>query len=159
MAEEWSTSNHGNNLKSTLVIVIVAICVISVAVWTLSTGWALPSVLTNEQQFQPDYTTSYTTIDPKTAYELVFNDSNPLTIVDIRSCDCDFDEEHIPDAIWQVNPTLLYNTTNDILIYCQDGLSSVTFCKDLLNHTYGAVYVLEGGINAWKNAGCRVTKL
>jgi len=36
-------------------------------VWTLSTGWALPSVLTNEQQFQPDYTTSYTAIDPKIA--------------------------------------------------------------------------------------------
>jgi len=136
MVEEWSTSSYGNNLKSTIVLVVVAICVISVAIWTLSSGWALPSVLINEQQIQPDYTISYMTIDPKTAYELVFNNSNPLTIVDTRSCDCSYNKGHIPMAIWQVDPTLLYNTTNDILVYCQDGLSCVTFCKDLLNHTY-----------------------
>jgi rhodanese-related sulfurtransferase len=120
--------------------------------------WALPSVLTNEQQIQPDYTLSYAIISPEDAQELISTKPD-LIIADVRGCDCDFDEEHIPDAIWQVNPTLLYNTTNDILIYCQDGLSSVTFCKDLLNHTYGAIYVLEGGINAWKNAGYRVTEL
>ena len=159
MAEEWSTSNHGNNLKSTLVIVIVSICVISAAVWTLSTGWALPSVLTNEQQFQPDYTTSYTTIDPETAYELVFNNSNPLTIVDIRSCDCDYEAGHIPNAIWRTFAPSFYETTSDLLIYCNDGELSVTFCEDLLNHTYVAIYLLDGGIEAWKNAGYRVTKL
>ena len=160
MTEEWSTPNHRNNLKSTLVIVIVGICVISVAIWTLSSGWALPSTLVMEQQTnQPDYTTSYTVIDPKTAYELVFNNSNPLTIVDIRSCDCDYEAGHIPKAIWQTFVPSLYETTSDLLIYCEDGLSSITFCENLLNHTYGAIYFLEDGIEAWKNAGYRVTKL
>ena len=159
MAEEWSTSNHGNNLKSTLMIVIVAICVISVAVWTLSTGWTLPSVLTNEQQFQPDYTTSYTTIDPKTAYELAFNNSNPLTIVDIRPCNCSYNKGHIPNAIWRTRPMLFYEKANNLLIYCKDCELSVTFCEDLLNHTYGAIYLLDGGIEAWKDAGYGVTKL
>lgn len=159
MAEEWSTSNHINNLKSTLVIVIVAICVISVAVWTLSSGWALPAALTKEQQLQPDYTTSYTAIDPKAAYEFVFNNSNPLTIVDVRSCDCDYEKGHIPNAIWQTYAPSLYETTSDLLVYCNDGELSVTFCEKLLNHTFGAIYYLEGGINAWEDAGYRVTKL
>ena len=158
MAKEWSVSSYGNNLKSTIVIAIVAICVISVAIWTLSSGWALPATLTNEQQIQPDYTLSYGIISPEDAQELI-SAKPDLVIADVRSCDCDYDEGHIPDAIWQVDSTLLYNTTNDILVYCQDGLSCGTFCKDLLNHTYGAIYALEGGINAWKNAGYRVTKL
>jgi rhodanese-related sulfurtransferase len=159
MAEEWSTSNHRNNLKSNLVIVIVAISVISVAVWTLSSSWALPSTLINEEQEKPNYTTSYTAIDPKTAYELVFNNSNPLTIVDIRSCDCDYEEGHIPKAIWQTFAPSLYETTSDLLIYCNDGELSVTFCEDLLSHTYGAIYYLDGGIESWIDAGYRVTEL
>jgi len=159
MVKEWSTSSYGNNLKSTIVLAIVAICVISVAIWTLSSGWALPATLNKEQQLQPDYTASYTAIDPKTAYELVFNNSNPLTIVDVRSCDCDYEEGHIPKAIWRTYAPSLYETTSDLLVYCNDGELSVTFCEDLLDHTYGAIYLLEDGINAWKNAGYRVTKL
>ena len=160
MAEEWSTFSYGTNLKSTLVIVIVAICVISVTAWTLMSGWALPSTLVMEQQTnQPNYTTSYTAIDPKTAYELVFNNSNLLTIVDIRSCDCDYEEGHIPKAIWRTFAPSLYETTSDLLIYCNDGELSVTFCEDLLNHTYGAIYYLDGGIEAWIDAGYRVTEL
>jgi len=159
MVEEWSNSNHRNNLKSTLVIAIVAICVISVAIWTLSSGWALPATLTKEQQLQPNYTTSYTAIDPKTAYELVFNNSNLLTIVDVRSCDCDYEEGHIPKAIWRTYAPSLYETTSDLLIYCNDGELSVTFCEQLSGHTYGAIYYLDSGINAWKNAGYRVTEL
>ena len=158
MAKVWSTSSYENNLKSTIVIAIVAVCVIGVAIWTLSTGWALPATLTNEQQIRPDYTLSYAIISPEDAQELI-SANHDLVIADVRGCDCDYDEGHIPDAIWQVNPTLFYNTTSDILVYCQDGLSCVTFCKDLLNHTYGEIYALEGGINAWKNAGYRVTEL
>jgi len=159
MAEEWSTSSYGNNLKTTLVIAIVVISVISVTAWTLSSSWTLPSTLINEEQEQPNYTTSYTAIDPEAAYEIVFNNSQYLIVVDIRSCDCSYDKGHIPHAIWQPSPTAFYETTSDLLIYCNDGELSVTFCEDLLNHTYGAIYLLDGGIEAWKNAGYRVTKL
>ena len=158
MVEEWSDTSDRNNLKAAI-IVIVAVSIISVAAWTLSTGWAPPPTLATEQQTQPNYTASYTAIGPEAAYELVFNYSNPLTIVDIRSCDCSYNDGHIPKAIWQTSPVTSYETTNDLLIYCDDGQLSVTFCEGLLNHTYGAIYYLDGGIETWKNAGYRVTEL
>ena len=104
------------------------------------------------QSKEPSYTTSFTHINPDSA-QTISNSKINLTIVDVRSCKCSYDKGHIPDAIWNKYPEEFYNVTNDLLIYCADGSISKTFCENLVNHTYGSIYYLEGGINAWKQAG------
>ena len=44
------------------------------------------------------------------------------------------------------------------LIYCQDGETSISFCENLVNHTYGEIYHLDGGINEWEKAGYSTIK-
>lgn len=154
MVEEWTTVQDRTTLKTLLTIIILAISIISIATLTLSASWA-PLIQTN----QPTYTTTYTSITSQKAYDFVYNNSHPIVIVDTRSCDCDYKQGHIPGAIWQINPTPFYNSTNDLIIYCQDGQSSTTFCEKLLGHTYGAIYHLEGGLDAWERTGYRTTKL
>lgn len=99
------------------------------------------------------YTTFFTNISPTNAQNLINNNLN-LTIVDCRrGCKCKYNTEHIPNAIWNEFPEHFFNTTNDLLIYCQNGVKSEGFCQKLVNHTYRAIYKLEGGIDAWKNEG------
>ena len=152
MVEEWSTESDGNGLKTIAIILIVVISIAGVTGLTLSADWT--------EQVHPvrEYTTFYTAIAPKEAKELMDNASN-LMIVDIRSCDCDYKEGHLEFATWNTNPRSFYNTAHNLLIYCEDGNDSISYCNYLVNHVYGAIYYLEGGISAWKNAGYRVTKL
>ena len=155
MVEEWETINEGKNLKLILIIVIAIIGIISIATLTLSATWAEPT----QNQTTP-YATTYNSITPQDAYSLVYNNSHPLTIIDVRNCDCDYEAGHIPGAIWQLNPKTFYDSTTDLLVYCQDGIEfSLSYCEKLVGHTYGAIYCLEGGIDAWENAGYRVSKV
>lgn len=110
-----------------------------------------------EQNNENKYTTFFTNISVDNAQELINNSLN-LTIVDCRGCKCSYNKEQIPNAIWDKVPEHFYNTTNDLLIYCQCGETSVEFCEKLVNHTYGAIYNLEGGIDAWKNEGYPIEK-
>jgi rhodanese-related sulfurtransferase len=101
-------------------------------------------------------TTSYSFISPDDAHQFIVSTTHNLTIIDMRSCKCKYDGEHIPGAIWNVNPMSFYNTTNDLLVYDELGAENILFCKDLVNHTYGKILCLRGGIDAWKSAGYRV---
>jgi rhodanese-related sulfurtransferase len=100
------------------------------------------------------YTSFITNITVDDAQEIINNVVN-LTIVDCRDCECRIDSM-IPNAIWEPEPNGFYFTTNDLLIYSQDGGQSFEFCKKLVNLTYGVIYNLEGGMNAWENAGYEV---
>ena len=154
MVEEWSTVSDEKNLKAIFITIIVFIGIITTIGLTLSADW------TEQTHNEPGYTTFFTTVTPQDAYELVYNNSHPLTIIDARSCDCAYNKGHISGAIWEINPTPFYNSTIDLLIYCEDGIeSSLDFCEKLVGHTYVSIYHLEGGIDAWKNAGYRTTKL
>jgi rhodanese-related sulfurtransferase len=53
-----------------------------------------------------------------------------------------------------INPLVHFNTTENLLIYSKNGtVAEEDFCKVLVNHVYGKIYNLEGGFDAWKEAG------
>jgi rhodanese-related sulfurtransferase len=146
MVEEWQTENQGNSLKTIAVIIIIIISIIAVSALTLTANW--------EEQVYPErkYTTSYTPVTPLEAKELINNTIN-LVIADIRGCDCDYNKGHLEYAIWQTYAPNFYNTVHDLLIYDKNGTNSIKYCKNLINHVYGEIYYLEGGIEAWEEAG------
>jgi len=158
MVEKWETINEKTNkFKTIIVVAIVAISIISITTLTLSASWTEPIMI---QKNPPTYTTTYTSISPEEAYNLVYNSTNPIIIVDTRSCDCSYNNGHIIGAIWMTNPLTLYGTMEDTLIYCEDGeQSSRKFCEKFIGHTYGQIYHLKGGIEAWESKGYRTTKL
>jgi len=151
--------NDGVKPKEILVILIVIISLISITTFALSTD--LIGIKTDDSKkldAQQTYTTYFTNIAPQDANALINNNSD-IIIVDVRSCECDYDKGHLPNAIWAIDPIQFYNTTSDILIYCSDGSISVSFCQQLINHIYGELYFLRGGFNSWENAGYEITKL
>ena len=89
---------------------------------------------------------------PETASNLAA-DNDSIIIVDIRSCKCNYNKEHLPNAVWETDWTTFYNETKDILIYASNDFESIEFCEQLINKMYGEIYYLEGGITAWKNEG------
>ena len=109
-------------------------------------------ILEESKEIIPQYTTSYETIDITVAQEIMASTTN-LTVIDCREgCGrCQFNKGHLPGAILSDNPLDFYNSTDDILVYSVDGSVGADFCQQLVNHTYGAIYNLEGGYNAWTN--------
>ena len=96
-----------------------------------------------------EYTQTYSIILPRDAYDLMKNQTEGLTIVDIRSCRCNYEKNHLQDAVWNINPETFFNTTDDLLIYDNDGSISVMFCKDLLGKVYGKIMYIQGGMDNW----------
>ena len=158
MVDEWETINEKRNkFKTIIVVTLVAISIVIITTLTLSASWTEPIML---QQNPPTYTTNYTSISPEEAYNMVYNSTNPIIIVDARNCDCAYKDGHIIGAIWKTSPLPLYDTLEDTLIYCEDGeQSSRAFCEKFIGHTYGQIYHLDGGIEAWEEKGYRTTKL
>jgi len=99
---------------------------------------------------EPTYTTSYKNINVSQAKQLM--SESKLTIIDCRpGCgSCQFNKGHIPGAQLSTKPNAFVNWTDDILAYCNDGSYGEKFCEQLVNHTYGKIYNLEGGWNAWR---------
>jgi rhodanese-related sulfurtransferase len=146
MTKEKPVNN--NKIK---IIFLVAILVISIVVFLRP---ALSSIKIEEI---PTYTSTYSPLSPQQAHDIITTNASPITIVDVRSCQCKYDTEHIPGAIWNTNPTSFYNTMNDLIVYDNNGTESMEFCKQLVGNTYGSIYYLDGGINAWKKAGYQIT--
>jgi hypothetical protein len=94
-------------------------------------------------------TSTYSFILPEKAYDLIKNKSECLTIVDIRSCRCNYEKNHLNGAIWNINPKSFFNTTDDLLIYDNNGSLSVNFCEELVGKVYGKIMYLEGGMDNW----------
>lgn len=112
-----------------------------------------------------ELTTKYSKISPQAAYALINKTTKNLTILDVRSCKCNYNSGHIGDstndpptfeAIHNTNYIYFYNTTCDFIIYDNHGTDedvATDFCQNLLGHVYGDIYKLEGGYYAWKDAG------
>jgi len=149
MVEEESIKKPDDKTGIILVIIVLVAVVIILAAALSNVAEEQTSASTI---VQPSYTTTFTNIDVQEAKNLIESEQN-LIVADIRSCDCDYNKGHLPHAVWQTSPSSLYGTTSDVIVYCQDGLESISFCQDLLDNTYGGIYYLEGGFNAWKNAG------
>jgi len=134
--------------KKLQVILIIAIVVISSGAVI---GITLSLELTNQGPTGPVITKTYSGITAENA-SILANDET-IIIVDVRSCKCRYNSAHLPNATWETDWTIYYNETKDILVYDDDETESIQYCEQLINHTYGAIYYLKGGINSWKNAG------
>ena len=134
-----------------VIIVIISFIVLTIS---LSADFGRLTGLTKEDQTNEiGYTTYFNSIRPFEAHSLIYNNFN-LTILDVRECECAYDRGHLPKAIWSDDPENFYRSTNDLLIYCDNGTDeSLIFLNKLINHTYGSMYHLEGGIQAWIRAG------
>lgn len=146
MDEEWQTESEGSSLKTIAVVLIVIVSIIAVTGLTLTADW--------EEQIHPtrEYTTYYSAVTPQEAKE-INNETANIVIVDIRGCDCDYKEGHLEFAVWNTYAPSYYNTAHDILIYDDNGTDCIAYCKMLIDHVYGDLYYLDGGITAWKEAG------
>ena len=102
------------------------------------------------------YTSSFSTVSPSKAYDMI-NTSSEIRVVDCRGLEgcshCQFNKGHLPGAELISNSLLLYNSTEDILVYSKDGTVGEDFCQDITGHVYGEIYNIDGGYNAWVAAG------
>ena len=144
MDEELSPHEKEKKIQAILIIILVAISISAVSLLIL-----LYEPIQGSTELV--YTTTFRGIDPYNTSKLI-NTNEHLVIVDIRSCKCDYNKGHLPNAIWNTNPHSFDNETNDLLIFDRNGSKSIEFCEKLVGHTYGALYYLEGGMLAWRVA-------
>ena len=148
MEEEWSTTST-KNYKLIAIVIVAMLSIGGITGIALSGSWSQP-------EYIPQLTTYYESVTAKQAKELIENNSAILPI-DVRSCECSWERGHIPKAIWQVNVNNFHNKANNLLIYCQNGCDSIGLCEELVNHTYGAIYHLEGGYDSWVKSGYEIS--
>ncbi len=145
--------------KETIVTVIFLIIVAFAAIYV-----AFFYLFSEETEIK--FTSSYKNIDAKVAYNLI-NKTKNLVIIDCRGLEgcgsCQIKSEGRLDfdfVYLNQNPYVHYNTTENLLIYSKDGtVAEEDFCKILVDHVYGKIYNLEGGFDAWKNAGYPISHL
>lgn len=152
MVDEWKIIKDKPKL-TIILLSITIIAIICIATIALSNNWIIHTT-TNKI----GYSTTFKSVTASEAYNLVYNSNPPIVVIDINSCYCIYKDRHMPGAIWEINSTAFYNFTSDILVYCEDENLSHDFCEDLVGHTFGSIYYLEGGIKAWENAGYNITK-
>jgi rhodanese-related sulfurtransferase len=132
--------------------VIVAFLIIIILIVVAVAYILLPYIFQSNNENGLTLTTIYYNKDPEEVFDIMNNTEN-LTIIDCRGLEgcssCQFKKGHLPNASMNDNPTTLFNSTNDILVYSKDGSIGAEFCIDLVNHVYGNIYNLKGGYEAW----------
>lgn len=101
-----------------------------------------------------------------TAQELISvveADDEPVTLIDVRTPE-EYGQGHIPGAILVPLDTIkdlkkLPGSDGRVIIYCRSGKRSLAAIGILADKGITAVEELEGGINAWKEAGGPLTPL
>lgn len=143
-----------------LLEMLVAIALIIITI-TASIYLLYPTIFPHSQNdLYEDYARFYTNISATEAYNLM-NTTKNLSIIDVRGLEgcgtCQFKNQgHLPSAVLNNNPDSLFNTTADILVYSKDGIVGANFSQDLVNHVYGKIFNLDGGIQAWRDAGYKL---
>lgn len=94
-------------------------------------------------------------VDPKTAKQWL--DSDEAILVDVRE-PAEHKTANIPGSILKPSGSIccgdIPNSGKKIIIHCQKGMRGNNACKKLVAENSGIeVYNLEGGIEAWQNAG------
>lgn len=90
-------------------------------------------------------------------------DDEPVTLIDVRTPE-EYGQGHIPGAILVPLDTIkdlkkLPGSDGRVIIYCRSGKRSLAAIGILADKGITAVEELEGGINAWKEAGGPLTPL
>lgn len=86
--------------------------------------------------------------------------SGQLRLIDVREGD-EYAREHIAEAV--LAPLSVFEAANlkleagkAVAFMCRGGSRTAQACDRLAAHVEGQAYVLEGGLNAWKQAGLPV---
>ena len=159
MLDEKPTNKNISIIGVILIIVVLSIGAIGIILLSPPVG----KTENTSSESNRILTTSFTNITVGDAFELINKSKNINIIDDPTHCHCRYDDEHIGDPprfeaikisdlkALPKSIRTLYNTTNDTIVYDDDGKGEgIVHCKTLINHTYGAIYYLEGGLNAWK---------
>jgi len=136
-----------------LLILALALIIVSAAI-----GYTLTLKASDKGSTGPVLATTYSGISAEDAFDLITQNKSPIKIIDIRSCKCNYNSGHLPNATWNINPISFYNSTEDLLIYSKNNEESIDFLEQLLNRTYSKLYYLEGGYKTWANAGYTIEK-
>lgn len=97
---------------------------------------------------------TYTDISVEEANYIVESDPEVI-ILDVSTMD-EYDSEHIIGAKWiQTSNTSAISELDEyrdwsIIVYSRDGIGSREACRILIEHGFGNVYNMVGGLNAWK---------
>ena len=100
------------------------------------------------------------TINPKDAKEKI--DSKSAILVDVRE-DFEHKAENIDGAklhpLSEISLSKIAHNNLPIILHCRSGKRSQDACKKILSEDPSIqIYSLDGGIEAWKNAGFSVNK-
>ncbi len=94
--------------------------------------------------------------DAKTV--LTWLEAGDIVLVDVRET-AEYEQEHIPGAV--LCPMSVFDAElfpvipgKRVVLHCAVGKRSAAAAKQLLSEGYDTVTNLEGGIKAWKAAGC-----
>lgn len=103
----------------------------------------------------------FESISPKSAYELLQNDTN-VALLDVRTPE-EFSKEHIegatliPVQVLAQNLSMLSEVKDKkIIVYCHSGTRSIAASRILVDNGFVPLNV-SGGITAWKADGLSVT--
>ncbi len=101
---------------------------------------------------------NYLTINVSEAKELIENETD-LFLLDVRT-ESEYNEGYIEgatliphDQIENQSEKLPSNKSRPILVYCRSGTRSAIASSTLVSLNYTAVYNMDGGFLAWKDAG------
>lgn len=146
------------NKKEKMLVYLVSLILISMALVAVVFLFFTMPGNPSEVDTTPKITTTYSGISADDAYDFINTTTHNLTIVDSRGCACRYNAGHIGappyfEAVHNINWKNYYDTEDDILVYDDYGNDeSITFCSNLVNHTYGKILYLEGGFAAWSKA-------
>ena len=164
MTDEVSKPSYTSKIK--IIALVIALC------FCASVVIAYPSLICLFDESKcgsGGLTSTYSNITVSKAYTLL-NSGKTINLIDNPTgCHCRYDDEHIGDPtkyeailvtrLPYYSVKALYNTTNDTIIYDDDGKGEgLVDCYALINHVYGKIYYLEGGLDAWKAKGYPVIK-
>jgi len=154
MDEASPKKRKGNFLESIVAIVLVTITIIA-SIYLL-----YPTFFQDSQNNPYErYAQNYTNISVADAFDLINTTTDiNLSIIDVRGLEgcgsCQFKNKgHLPGAVLNSNPDSLFNSTAIFIVYSVDGTIGANFSQQLVNHVYGKIYNLEGGFEAWQDAG------
>ena len=161
--------NENKNRTLSIIGIIILIIVLSISVIFVTFSELDQEKNSDNQTNSNEIQTHPINLTLAAANDLIIQASNQqdttsynLTVVDCRGLEgcssCQFNRGHLPGAEMNINPSSLFNSTADILVYSKDGTVGYDFCKDLIGNVTGKVYNLEGGYEAWVNAGYTVEK-
>jgi rhodanese-related sulfurtransferase len=101
-------------------------------------------------------------ITPQEAFQILQSQKNNVKLIDIREC-VEYEEERIPGACLVPMKSLAEDEFKNVkerigIFYCRSGRRTDLLKATISNTGFEKVYILKGGLNAWKKAGFPVLK-